>query len=151
MQTFAEGLWISPTGDQFSVVEHIQFIQEHPEIFDLDKEEVDVSGLDTEATVFKMGVIALNLIRRDWVRYRLLDLTHNFEVSSIESAKDRIIKILATVSWPAGELVEITAMSPPMMFKASVEQFLKTASTKRSYPSAAHKRWAFSYRLGKPQ
>ncbi len=145
-----EGLWISPTGERIPVIEHLQEIQKNPETFNLDQQDVDITGLTPEMAVAKLGNIALGLIRNGWIRYRMFDIVHHFEVGNLNNSRTKkmVLEILSeNVSWPDGERVEINNASTNYSMQETVKQFMLTASTAK-YPSDAHKNWSLSYKFG---
>lgn len=75
-----EGLWISPNGKQFEVVEHLMALRERPDLFDLSG---DYRHADTE----ELRDMAVELIKSGWTRFRYLDGTYFFEV---DNAKKRM-------------------------------------------------------------
>lgn len=59
-----EGYWISPDGEEYEVVEHLLFVKKNPELFGLDKE--DVEGLSEKDRDWLFP----ELMKAGWVRVR---------------------------------------------------------------------------------
>lgn len=145
-----EGLWISPEGRRFPVVEHIQFLQQHPSVFDLTPDDVDLRGLLPDDAVARLQRLAMAMIGQGWLRYRMLDLTHHLELAELAPCGSAVIDILnANASWPAGETIEITLYRPSLRtVVGSVADFLRDPPTlvQACDPSDAHRHWAFALR-----
>lgn len=84
-----EGLWISPNGKQFEVVEHLMTLRERPDLFGIDSSY-------RHADVPDLRDIAVEMIDSGWTRFRYLNGTYHFEVDSAKRKLAMIEDVLAS-------------------------------------------------------
>ena len=135
-----EGLWVSPTGRQEPVNEHLLAIAERPDIFGLSKQ--DVAGTDEKA----LQKIAERLIKSGWTRYRYLDGVYNFETDSASTRMKVIKNILEQAKALPEESVFIVQMFAfPKEYEGKVKDvydgtILRFANKRRRCA------WAYSFK-----
>jgi len=115
-----QGLWISPEGEAHSVIEHLLFVQHHPEVFGLSTR--DVKG----ATMENLRNLAVKLIKDGWIRTRFLaPQGYLFELNRIEPAiLDKIKQVLIDSKSFKKENIIIHVIKPkPRAYQGTVAEF----------------------------
>ena len=110
-----EGLWISPDWVEVPVVEHLIALQQEPERFGLSPR--DVAG----ARIEQLRVLAEDLIRSGWTRFRFLAGAYAFEVDNAKRRIGIIENVLADARAYGRETVVISQAVPKREFEGSVD------------------------------
>jgi hypothetical protein len=109
-----EGLWVSPTGEEIEVIEHLLAIKEKPERFGIPL--AAVASADTLA----LREIGVELIRTGWIRFRYLSGVYAFEVDTLRKRYDKIESILIKARAYEAEDVTISQFIPFAEFNCTV-------------------------------
>lgn len=132
-----EGLWVSPDGEAFPVIEHLIAIQHEPERFGM--VPADVKG----KSIADLRSLAVEMIKVDgWMRFRFLSGTWNFEVDSAKARIHLIEEILVAHRAYPQELVVVAQVKPKKEFQGTVAQFYDRTMF-RHYELGRNK-WRFS-------
>jgi len=132
-----EGMWISPEGDAFQVIEHLLAIKENPEIFGLPVREV------RNADVKALRTLAVGLIRSGWTRFRSMGGVWAFEVDRAKAKIGLIEEILVKHQAYPQERVVISQATPKKDYQGSVSD-LYDRSMFRHYEPDRLNRWRVS-------
>jgi len=110
-----EGLWVSPSGERLTVIEHLISIQQHPEFFGIQKSKVH------KADILALRNIAEELIRSGWLRFRFFPSAYAFEVDSVRRRISTIEQILVESEAFEREEVVISQAIPKREFRGMVK------------------------------
>lgn len=132
-----EGVWASPSGEIYPVVEHLLAISEKPELFDLPQ------SLRGVRDVSVLRDAAESLIENGWTRYRYLSGVYAFEVDTFVRRRSIIEQILQGVGAFESEQVTISQMKPREEFEGTVED-VYAHRVGRFAANPGNNRWRFT-------